>query len=107
MAQSEVIELIKQYCALLIISGIPVDKAFLFGSYANGNATSESDIDIMLVSKLFDASDADANIKAWSFTRKIDTRIEPYTVGLQQFLTDDGSPLLQIVKQEGIEIKIR
>ena len=61
----------------------------------------------MLVSKLFDASDADANIKAWSFTRKIDTRIEPYTVGLQQFLTDDVSPLLQIVKQEGIEIKIR
>ena len=106
MAQNEVIELLKQYCLLLNISGIPVEKAFLYGSYARGEATADSDIDIMLVSRIFDASDADADIKAWSFTRKIDARIEPYTVGLQKFLTDDVSPLLQIVKQEGIEINI-
>ncbi|NCO55716.1 MAG: hypothetical protein COZ21_14395 [Bacteroidetes bacterium CG_4_10_14_3_um_filter_31_20] len=105
MAQSEVIELLKQYCLLLNISGIPVEKAFLYGSYSRGDATPDSDIDIMLVSQMFDADNADANIKAWSYTRKIDTRIEPYTVGLQQFLNDEVSPLLQIVKQEGIEIK--
>ena len=102
MAQSEVIELLKQYCLLLNISGIPVEKAFLYGSYSRGDATPDSDIDIMLVSQMFDADNADANIKAWSYTRKIDTRIEPYTVGLQQFLNDEVSPLLQIVKQEGI-----
>ena len=105
MAQSEVIELLKQYCLLLNISGIPVEKAFLYGSYSRGDVTPDSDIDIMLVSQMFDADNADANIKAWSYTRKIDTRIEPYTVGLQQFLNDEVSPLLQIVKQEGIEIK--
>jgi len=105
MAKSEVIELLKQYCLLLNISGIPVEKAFLYGSYSRGDATPDSDIDIMLVSQMFDADNADANIKAWSYTRKIDTRIEPYTVGLQQFLNDEVSPLLQIVKQEGIEIK--
>jgi predicted nucleotidyltransferase len=104
MAQSEVIELLKQYCLLLNISGIKVDKAFLYGSYAHNEATKDSDIDIMLVSKMFDANEADANIKAWSFTRKVDSRIEPYTVGLQQFLNDNDSPLLQIVKKEGIEI---
>lgn len=106
MAQSEVIELLKQYCLLLNTSGIPVEKAFLYGSYARGEATPDSDIDVMLVSKMFDSEDADANIKAWSFTRKINTHIEPYTVGLQKFLTDDISPLLQIVKKEGIEIKL-
>jgi hypothetical protein len=37
-------------------------------------------------------------------TGQIDTRIEPYTVGLKKFLSDDVSPLLQIVKHEGIEI---
>jgi len=104
MAQSEVIELLKQYCLLLNISGITVEKAFLYGSYARGDAKPESDIDIMLVSQMFDDDDADTNIKAWSYTRKIDTRIEPYTIGLQQYLYDDLSPLLQIVKQEGIEI---
>jgi len=106
MAQNEVIELLKRYCMLLKMSGIPIEKAFLYGSYARGVQTEESDIDIMLVSSLFDSDSADAAIKAWSFTRKIDTRIEPYTVGLQKFLNDDISPLLQVVKQEGIEIKI-
>ncbi|MBI5538417.1 MAG: nucleotidyltransferase domain-containing protein [Bacteroidia bacterium] len=91
---------------LLNISGIPVKKAFLYGSYARGEATEYSDIDIMLVSPLFDSSDATADIKTWSLTRKIDTRIEPYTVGLQRFLDDNVSPLLQIVKQEGIEISL-
>jgi uncharacterized protein len=104
MAQREVIELLKKYCTLLILSGIPVERAFLYGSYARGEATEISDIDIMLVSPIFDSADTDANIKSWSLTRKIDTRIEPYTVGSKRFLTDDVSPLLQIVKQEGIEI---
>ena len=96
MVQGEVIELLKQYCLLLNLSGIKVDKAFLYGSYAREEATKDSDIDIMLVSQMFDANEADANIKALSFTRKADSRIEPYTVGLKQFLTDDISPLLQI-----------
>ena len=86
-------------------SGLEVQKAFLYGSYARGEATEDSDIDIMLISSIFDKNDMDARIKAWSLTRQVDIRIEPYTVGLQKFLTDEVSPLLQIVKQEGIEIK--
>ncbi|OFX40802.1 MAG: hypothetical protein A2X08_02575 [Bacteroidetes bacterium GWA2_32_17] len=104
MSKSEVIELLKQYCSLLNISGIHIEKAFLYGSYAREEATDDSDIDIMLVSQMFDTNAPEANIKAWSFTRKIDSRIEPYTVGLQKFLTDDISPLIQIVKKEGVEI---
>ena len=73
---------------------------------ARGEASPDSDIDVMLVSKSFDNSDEEANIKAWSFTRRVDTRIEPYTVGLHQFLNDEVSPLLQIVNQDGIEIEL-
>ncbi|HBS85607.1 MAG: hypothetical protein A2W91_14410 [Bacteroidetes bacterium GWF2_38_335] len=104
MAQSEVIELLKKYCALLVLSGIPIEKAFLYGSYARGEATENSDIDIMIVSSAFDGTNDEAGIKSWSLTRKIDTRIEPYTVGTKRFLSDNVSPLLQIVKQEGILI---
>ncbi len=106
MSKKEAIKLLKQYCALLNKSGIPIEKAFLYGSYVYDKADPDSDIDIMLVSKMFDSDDAEANIKAWSFTRKIDSRIEPYTVGTNQFQTDDISPLLQIVKKDGIEIKL-
>ena len=40
----------------------------------------------------------------WRLTRKVDSRIEPYAVGLSRFDNDDVSPLLQIVKLEGIPI---
>lgn len=44
--------------------------------------------------------------EAWRLTAEVDTRIEPYTVGYKKFQEDDVSPLLQIVKQEGIELRI-
>lgn len=105
MAQNEILEILKKYCQLLNLTGILVEKAFLFGSYSRGNSTPESDIDIMIVSTAFDNCDDLIKAKAWRLTEKINLKIEPYTVGLKQFLTDDVSPLLQIVKQEGIEIK--
>jgi predicted nucleotidyltransferase len=105
MPEKHVIEIVKAYLALLNQEGITIDKAYLYGSYAREEASHNSDIDIMLVSSFYDSPDDEANIRTWSFIRKIDTRIEPFTVGLQQFFNDDVSPLLQIVKKEGIEIK--
>ncbi|OFX19206.1 MAG: hypothetical protein A2033_17560 [Bacteroidetes bacterium GWA2_31_9] len=61
----------------------------------------------MIVSTSFDNCDDLIKAKAWRLTEKINLKIEPYTIGLQQFLNDDVSPLLQIVKQEGIEIKFQ
>jgi uncharacterized protein len=104
MSQREVIKKIKRYCKLLDSSGIPVEKAFLYGSWARGDAGSESDIDVMIVSSRFDSDDYLVKAKAWRMTEQVDLRIEPYTVGLNKFLNDHISPLLQIVKEQGVEI---
>jgi uncharacterized protein len=104
MDQREAIEKIRTYCRLLQKSDIWVDKAFLYGSYAAGNSHEDSDIDVMLVSKQFDGEDTSSSIKAWSLTRSVDSRIEPYTIGLGKFQTDDVSPIIQIVKDQGIEV---
>jgi len=104
MDKNEAIEKLRTYCRLLQKSGISVDKAYLYGSYAHGNTHEYSDIDVMLVSKQFDSDDASSGIKAWSLTRNIDSRIEPYTVGLRRFQNDDVSPIIQIVKDQGIEV---
>ena len=64
-----------------------------------------SDIDVMLVSKRFDDNSDDlAYGLIWKLTRKVDRRIEPFAVGLSRFDNDEVSPLLQIVKKEGIPI---
>lgn len=106
MVQSEIIEKIKRYCLLLNRSGIKVDKAFLYGSWARNEAGQESDIDVMIVSSAFDKNDQLLKSKAWRLTEQVDLRIEPYIISLRKFLTDDVSPLLQIVKKDGVEIHL-
>ena len=104
MAQDDVIKLLRKYIILLKASGIPVTKAFLYGSYARNEATENSDIDVMLISEIFNQNNDKIRAKAWMTTEKIDVRIEPYMISLHKFLSDNVSPLLQIVKREGIEI---
>ena len=104
MAKREVIELLKRYIILLNAEGISVNRAFLFGSYSNNTASDTSDIDIMIVSDKYDETDDIVVGKIWKLTRKINTRIEPFLIGLKKFTDDDSSPLVSLIKTKGIEI---
>ncbi len=106
MAKREVVKLIRRLLGRLLKEGIPVERVFLYGSYARGEENDESDIDVMLVSEIFDKNEDQLVGKTWRISQSIDNRIEPYTVGRKKFLTDQWSPLLQIVKKEGLEIQL-
>lgn len=106
MYQKDVINIAIRYLNTLKEAGINIDRAFLYGSYARQQATESSDIDLLLVSKDFDTNDVFILSKPWLYTTQIDHRIEPIAVGLKKFLTDDVSPILEIVRQEGIEIQL-
>jgi hypothetical protein len=58
----------------------------------------------MLVSDQFDVSNDLLAGKIWALTRNVNSRIEPYMVGSKRFENDQISPILQIVKKEGLEI---
>jgi hypothetical protein len=58
----------------------------------------------MLISDVFDKRDSKIIGKTWRLTAMVDSRIEPYLVGEKRFLSDDGSPIIEIVKQEGVKI---
>jgi len=104
MAKEEVIELIKKYIGILNTEGISVKKAFLFGSYLTGMQNDSSDIDVMIVSDKYDETDDVAVGKMWRLTRRINTKIEPFLVGMKKFNSDETSPLLSQIKQSGLEI---
>ncbi|MEN8250521.1 MAG: nucleotidyltransferase domain-containing protein [Bacteroidota bacterium] len=107
MARKEIIIKVSDYIKILNESGVHIEKAFLYGSAARNEENTESDIDVMLVSKRFDDKTDDHVIGLiWRLTRKIDPRIEPYAVGLDRFIQDDVSPLLQLVRKEGILIDL-
>ena len=104
MAKREVIELLKKYIILLNAEGISVNKAFLFGSYLNDTASDSSDIDVMIVSDKYDETDDVTVGKIWKLTRKINTKIEPFLIGINKFKDDSSSPLVSMVKAKGFEI---
>ena len=104
MDKRAVIELIRNYWKLLVKEGILIDKAFLYGRYSKDTETENSDIDLLIVSKGFDMTDDLLIGKIWYLTNKINTKIEPYVISTKRFNSDESSQLIQLVKQEGIEI---
>jgi uncharacterized protein len=104
MVKNEIINIIQNILEQLSKEGISIQQAYIYGSYARGEESKNSDIDLMLISEIFDNDDDKPIGKVWRISKSIDIRIEPYTVGLQRFQNDDSSPLLQIVKQEGYPI---
>jgi predicted nucleotidyltransferase len=104
MAQREIIELLKKYIILLNAEGISVNKAFLFGSYSTNTANDSSDIDVLIVSDKYNDTDDEVVGKIWKLTRKINSKIEPYLIGINKFRNDNISPFINMIKIHGIEI---
>jgi len=104
MPDEQILNITRDYIYLLNQEGFRIIRAFLYGSYAKGNMHDSSDIDLMLVSDYQIEDDMQKKMQAWLLTRKIDTRIEPYLVNNHRFVQDEDSPLVEIVKNEGLEI---
>ncbi|MDZ7723231.1 MAG: nucleotidyltransferase domain-containing protein [candidate division KSB1 bacterium] len=107
MADRDIIIHLQKYLDYLIRNGYDIEKAFLYGSYSRGESTAESDIDVMLVGKAFDQRNDQQLGKLWRLTSEYNSRIEPYPIGSERFEHDHGSPLIQRVRQSGIEIRSR
>jgi len=104
MVDTKVIEVVKEYLSELTAKGIVIKKAFIYGSQSNGTATKESDIDLVIVSPLFDRETDMYMPLLWLSKIRTENRIEPIAVGEKKFVEDDVSPLLEIVRREGVEI---
>ncbi|MEI7727480.1 MAG: nucleotidyltransferase domain-containing protein [Bacteroidota bacterium] len=104
MLQQNALNIARQYVANLNKAGIVIYKAYLFGSYARNQARESSDIDILLISDVFDTDDDLILSKPWSPKYRNDYRIEPVAIGKKRFQTDDNSIMLEVVRREGIEI---
>lgn len=79
--------------------------AYLFGSYAKGTQTEDSDIDLALViDKLHDDKRFDLQIQLMLLASEFDLRIEPHPISSEDF--DSWSPFAAEIKKTGIEITL-
>ncbi|MFH1052632.1 MAG: nucleotidyltransferase domain-containing protein [bacterium] len=105
MVEESVINIVKKYILELQEKGLYFKKVILYGSHAKGTAKTDSDIDIMLVSKLFDDDKKKYYPIVWLSKIRTENRIEPYLISEKAFNTA-FSPLIDAAKYEGYEIVI-
>jgi len=79
----------------LASAGIAVERAFVFGSHARGCPRADSDIDVLVISPVFDGKEREAAVDTlWRVTWSVDTRIEPVAAGVRQYEEEAWTPLL-------------
>ncbi len=105
MVAVKTLNIVKQYLKDITSKGLTISHAFIYGSQARGTATDESDIDLLIVSPLFDDEINKYLGILWEGPIRCKYRIEPYPVGEQRFLTDESSPIIAVVKEEGYEVE--
>ncbi|HPO10420.1 MAG TPA: HEPN domain-containing protein [bacterium] len=107
MVDAGVVAVVRRYVEAVRSRGIAVDRVMVFGSCARGESTIESDIDLLIVSRDFNAPrQRKRSDILWRLRAETDARIEPIAAGTDQWLHDDGDPLLAIARKEGVEIPL-
>jgi len=105
MVDQTIVASVQRYLAALPASGIHASRGVLFGSFARGEGTAESDIDLVVIAPEFDDGRDASLVKALWRATVADDRIEPIPCGEKEWESGDGWPILEIARREGGVIK--
>lgn len=94
---------IAKYLNLIKGKFADIERVYLFGSYAKGKSTEDSDIDVALIfTNLDDSKRFDIQVQLMLLAAQIDSRIEPHPISHDDF--DSGNPFVVEIKKTGIEV---
>ena len=99
MDQGQVIEKLNRY-KLLVCNHFDIQSLILFGSYAKGVQTEESDIDVAIVVNSINSDYFTYAPLLWKLRREIDDRIEPILIEKN----NDKGGFLDQISQYGLLI---
>jgi len=107
MVRDDVVDILRRYFVALESAGIQVDFGVLYGSHAKGEATDSSDIDVIVVSPVFDRDRGHEPVdRLWMTKSAVDHRIEPVPCGLKEWEVDDSRAIVEIARREGTRIDV-
>ncbi|MGH7595639.1 MAG: nucleotidyltransferase domain-containing protein [bacterium] len=86
---------------------LPIERAYLFGSYATGRNRDYSDIDLAIVTPVLNADNSFAiNQKIFSRASRYNLDLEPICFSPEEF-EQEYLPIVRDIKREGVEITAR
>ncbi len=102
MVDESIIVVVKNYLKKLTDAGFEDCFAVVYGSYFTGNNDFWSDIDLLVVSPVFDSGIKREHVNMlWRIAAGTDSRIEPVPVGRMQYYMDDGNAIIEIARRNG------
>lgn len=105
MVDQSIVMSVQKYFRLLRDQGISVVFGVVFGSQAEDRADHWSDIDLLVVSPVFDEHRDGKDVSMlWRLAARADNRIEPIPCGEKQWREDDTSPILEMARRRGQRI---
>ena len=99
----KIARLLKKYIEKLEENRIPISHAVLFGSYVAGGSHEWSDIDVALVSDVFEGIRIKDRSKIRKITLDISTDLSPLPFRPEEFTLED--PFVREIIEHGIIIK--
>ncbi len=106
MVEREIIDRVNKFRKAVEENGIRVSKVILYGSQASGKTREYSDIDVAVVSPDFGKDRFDEGVRLFEIAAKIDPRIEPVPVSVDEYETGTWIPLIYEIREKGIELSI-
>lgn len=107
MVDQTVVKSVQDYLKAVHNQGIEVRFGIVFGSHATGRSNSLSDIDVLIVSPVFDGPRKRKDIDMlWRLAARSDSRIEPVPCGERQWDEDSSSQIVEIARREGEIIEL-
>ena len=105
MVEISTVAIVRRYIEALASFGIHASRVILFGSFARGDASDLSDIDLVVIAPEFDGPREVSLVETlWQATMLADNRIEPIPCGEREWETEQGRPILEIARREGVVI---
>lgn len=98
----EIVNIVEKYIAI-VKENYNVVAIILFGSYAKGVEHEDSDIDIAVITDDIKTDKFDEEVKLTLLRRKIDNRIEPHIISINDYENDE-TPFVVEVKNTGIKV---
>ncbi len=97
--KAEIENIVKKYAEILL-KEMNVEGVYLFGSYANGNYSKDSDIDVAVIAEEFTGDIVEDTFRLMKLRRKVDNRIEPHPIKK----SDINNPFVQEILKKGLKI---
>lgn len=98
---NKVEEIVREYTEL-VKNELNISNVYLYGSYAKGTYSDDSDIDIAIIGEDFSGDPVEDTLKLMRIRRRVDTRIEPHPFKSSDF--DISNPFVEEIMRTGIKI---